>query len=151
MIARKIKRRRRKGKREMQYPELARYVDALIGDRIDRIVADSEVSRATVYNLKNGKRARPDNYERLALAIGRTRPEQREIYKNLMRLSGYLDLIADETDATIEQSQDELVLAAIKQRLPELYAAAEALLLARRRAAQGDTNQGEHPVQDKAK
>lgn len=155
MIARRAKRQRRKkgrkGERKMNYPELARYADELFGDRLERITADAEVSRATAYNMKNGKRARPDSYERIALAVGRTRIEQREIYKTLMKLSGYLDLIDDQSDEAIEQGQDELVLAEIRRRLPELYAAAEALLAARRRGGQDDTKGEDHPVQDKAK
>lgn len=133
----------------MDYPQLARYADELFGDRLERIAADAEVSRATCYNMKKGKRARVENYEKIALAVGRTRPEQREIFKNLMRYSGYLDLLPEE-DSAIELSQDEIVLAGLKRLLPELYDAAEALLAARRRAGRDDTSAEDDPVQDKA-
>lgn len=115
----------------MDYPELARYFEGLVGDRIDRIVADSEVSRATVYNIRNGKRARPDNYERLAIAIGTNKVEQREIYKNLMGFSGYLDLLPSDSD--IDEQLDKLVLDEIQARYPEIYAAAVAIVEARKR------------------
>lgn len=115
----------------MEYPELARYFTALIGDNLDRIVADSDVGRTTVYNVRNGKRARPENYERLALAIGKNRIEQREIYKNLMRFSGYLDLLPN--DSEIDEQLDKSVLDEIRARYPEIYAAAVAIVEARRR------------------
>lgn len=115
----------------MDYPELARYFNELVGDNADRIVADSEVGRSTVYNIRKGKRARPDNYERLALAIGLNRVEQREIYKNLMRLSGYLDLLPDDNE--IDDQLDKLVLDEIQARYPEIYAAAVAIVKARER------------------
>jgi hypothetical protein len=125
----------------MNYPHLAKYFNELIGDNMDRIVADSEVGRTTVYNIRQGKRARPENYEKLALAIGRTRIEQREIYKTLMRLSGYLDLLPAD-DSAIDTSLDALVLEEIKRRFPEIYAAAVTLVDAQQRGGQGGTTKG---------
>lgn len=115
----------------MDYPKLAHYFTELVGDNLDRIVADSEVGRTTVYNIRKGKRARPENYQRLALAIGTNRVEQREIYATLMRLSGYFDLLP--ADSEIDARLDEFVLEEIRHRFPEIFAAAVAVVEARRR------------------
>jgi hypothetical protein len=131
------------GKKRMTYPELGRYFTALTNDKIDRVAADSEVSRATIYSIRSGRRGRPEKYERLALAIGKTRLEQREIYKTLMRLSGFLDLLPDE-DSAIDTSLDALVLAEIKRRYSALYDDVAALVAARLRGGRGDTTREEN-------
>lgn len=127
----------------MDYPKLAQYFTELVGDNLDRIVADSEVGRTTVYNIKHGRRARPQNYERLALAIGTNRTEARKIYRSLMALSGYLDLLP-ESDAAIDAQLDALVLDEIKRRFPDVYAAAVALIEARQRGDLPEARQAEH-------
>lgn len=122
----------RKRTKRMDYPELSKYFKPLIEDKgIENVAYESQLSRATIYNIANGKRARPDNYERLALAIGKNRIEQREIYKNLMRFSGYLDLLPN--DSEIDEQLDKSVLDEIRARYPEIYAAAVAIVEARRR------------------
>jgi hypothetical protein len=131
------------GKKRMTYPELGRYFTALTNDKIDRVAADSEVSRATIYSIRSGRRGRPEKYERLALAIGKTRLEQREIYKTLMRLSGFLDLLPDE-DSAIDTSLDILVLQEIKRRYPALYDDVAALVAEQRRGAPDSTNEVEN-------
>lgn len=115
----------------MDYPELARYAEELVGDNVDRVAVDSGVSRTTIYSIKKGNRARPDNYEKLALTLGKNRVEQREIFKRLMGLSGYYDLLPD--DAAIDESLDALVIREIKARFPDVYAAAVAIVEARKR------------------
>jgi hypothetical protein len=130
--------KRRRGR--MTYSELGRYFSGLTNDKIDRVAQNSEVSRATIYKIRAGKRGRPDNYEKLALALGRTRREQREIYKTLMRLSGYLDLLPDE-DSAIDTSLDALVLVEIQRRYPEIYAAALSMIDATPHAAPDSTNE----------
>jgi hypothetical protein len=127
----------------MTYPELGRYFTALTNDKIDRVAADSEVSRATIYSIRSGRRGRPEKYERLALAIGKTRIEQREVYKTLMRLSGFLDLLPDE-DSAIDTSLDILVLQEIKRRYPALYDDVAALVAGQRRDAPDSTNEVEN-------
>jgi hypothetical protein len=129
--------------RRMKYPELGRYFTELTNDKIGRVAADSEVSVATIYSIRSGNRGRPEKYERLALAIGKTRLEQREIYKTLMRLSGFLDLLPDE-DSAIDTSLDALVLEEIKRRFPEIYAAAVTLVGVQRRDAPDSTNEVEN-------
>jgi hypothetical protein len=132
-----------RGKKRMTYPELGRYFTALTNDKIDRVAADSEVSRATIYSIRSGRRGRPEKYERLALAIGKTRIEQREVYKTLMRLSGFLDLLPDE-DSAIDTSLDILVLQEIKRRYPALYDDVAALVAGQRRDAPDSTNEVEN-------
>jgi hypothetical protein len=124
----------------MKYPELGRYFTELTNDKIGRVAADSEVSVATIYSIRSGNRGRPEKYERLALAIGKTRLEQREIYKTL---SGFLDLLPDE-DSAIDTSLDTLVLEEIKRRFPEIYAAAVTLVGVQRRDAPDSTNEVEN-------
>jgi hypothetical protein len=131
------------GKKRMTYPELGRYFTALTNDKIDRVAADSEVSRATIYSIRSGRRGRPEKYERLALAIGKTRIEQREVYKTLMRLSGFLDLLPDE-DSAIDTSLDILVLQEIKRRYHALYDDVAALVAGQRRDAPDSTNEVEN-------
>lgn len=117
--------------RQMAQKELAEYAKTVIGDSVERVGYLAGISRATIYRVMAGKGAKPETYAKLALAIGTNRVEQREIYKEFMDRSGYLDLLPD--DATIDRDLDRLVLDEIRERYPEIYAAAVATIEARRR------------------
>lgn len=111
--------------------DLADYAKSIIGDDVERIGYLADVSRATIYRITAGNEAKPETYQKVALAIGTNKVEQREIYKNFMRLSGYLDLLP--SDSEIDDQLDRLVLDEIRVRYPEIYAAAKATVEARQR------------------
>jgi transcriptional regulator with XRE-family HTH domain len=91
------------------YPKLAEYLSQYIvaGD-VDKVAYESTVSRQTIYNILAGKRARPDNYRKLARVLGVSLKERREIYKNLMLHSDYLD--SDNPDWLDEIDEESITL-----------------------------------------
>lgn len=107
----------------MNHAQLAAYVKSKMGNKeVERVAYESGISRATLYNLLNGKPPKTiEIYEHLALGLGSNREEQREILKNLLRLSGNLKLLTDEA---IDRQLDLRVLAEIQKRFPEIYRAA---------------------------
>lgn len=120
-----------KKERQMAQKQLAEYAKTVIGDNVERVGYLADISRATIYRIIAGKEAKPETYAKLALAIGTNRVEQREIYKEFMDRSGYLSLLPD--DATIDHELDKLVLDEIRERYPEIFAAAVATVEARKR------------------
>lgn len=143
MISRTVRVVLRAGKMTMDYPELAKYAAGLFEESVERTAYQAQVSRSALYNILAGKRARPDTYERIALALGANRLEQREIYKQLMRFSGYLDLLPAD-DAAIDDDLSQVILREIQRQFPDVYNAAVALVEAREAVA-GARKRGELP------
>jgi hypothetical protein len=131
----------------MNKARLAAYVREKMGDReVERVAYEAHISRASLNNLLNGKPPKAIRiYENIALGLGRGREEQREILKELLRLSGNLPLLTEEA---IDDRLDARVLREIERRFPEVYQAALALVQAQERGAlpiDKGMNQGETP------